>query len=85
MSALVSVIIPTYNRHGELGELLESLSLQTYADFEVIVVNDNGDPVEPLCARYDDLHIRIVNMAANVKHVHARNRGVEEALSLIHI
>lgn len=38
----VSVIIPTYNEEGVILECLESLSKQTYEDFEVIVVDDGS-------------------------------------------
>jgi glycosyltransferase involved in cell wall biosynthesis len=37
-----SVIVPIYNRPDEMTELLESLTLQTYKDFEVIIVEDNS-------------------------------------------
>lgn len=38
-----SVIIPVYNRPDEIDELLESLTLQTFTDFEVIIVEDGSD------------------------------------------
>lgn len=41
-SVTFSVIIPVYNRPDELQELLESLTRQTYTDFEVIVVEDGS-------------------------------------------
>jgi GT2 family glycosyltransferase len=37
-----SVIVPIYNRPDEIAELLESLTLQTYTDFEVLIVEDNS-------------------------------------------
>jgi len=37
-----SIIIPVYNRPDEIDELLESLTHQTYKDFEVIVVEDGS-------------------------------------------
>lgn len=37
-----SVLIPVYNRPDEVGELLESLTLQGDADFEVLVVDDGS-------------------------------------------
>lgn len=37
-----SVIIPVYNRPDEIDELLASLTLQTYIDFEIIVVEDGS-------------------------------------------
>lgn len=38
-----SIIIPVFNRPQEICELLESLSNQTYRDFEVIIVEDGSD------------------------------------------
>ena len=37
-----SIIIPVYNRPGEVGELLESLLTQTRKNFEVIIVEDGS-------------------------------------------
>ncbi|WP_409345213.1 glycosyltransferase family 2 protein [Paenibacillus sp. MBLB4367] len=79
MRPLVSVVIPTYNRLGELGELLESLSRQTYRNLQIVIVNDNGVSVDGLCACYGELRIRVVDLESNGKHVHARNRGIEAA------
>lgn len=38
-----SIIIPVYNRPQEIRELLESLTMQTYRNFEVLVVEDGSD------------------------------------------
>ena len=35
-----SIIIPLYNRPTEIDELLDSLTRQTFKDFDVIVVED---------------------------------------------
>ncbi|MFT7382394.1 MAG: glycosyltransferase involved in cell wall biosynthesis, partial [Roseivirga sp.] len=37
-----SVVIPVFNRPDEVDELLQSLSIQTYKDFEVIIVEDGS-------------------------------------------
>lgn len=37
-----SLIIPVYNRPDEAEELLESISKQTFSDFEVIIVEDGS-------------------------------------------
>jgi glycosyltransferase involved in cell wall biosynthesis len=37
-----SIIIPLYNRPQEIKELLESLTLQTYKQFEVLVIEDGS-------------------------------------------
>ena len=70
---LVSVIVPTYNRPLELAELLESLSRQSFRDFEVIVVNDGGCPVDGVIRLYPELDVKLVDTGANLMHVRARN------------
>lgn len=40
---IVSVIIATYRREGELKRALESIIQQTYKDIEIIVVDDNAE------------------------------------------
>ena len=37
---LVSVILPTYNRESYLAESIESVLVQTYTNFELLIVND---------------------------------------------
>jgi glycosyltransferase involved in cell wall biosynthesis len=37
-----SVVIPVFNRPDEVDELLQSLSLQTYKNFEIIIVEDGS-------------------------------------------
>jgi glycosyltransferase involved in cell wall biosynthesis len=76
---LISVIIPTYNRKAALAELLESLVRQTYSSFEVIIVNDYGEPVDEVIALYPELDIHSITTVANLKHVYARNLGLSLA------
>ena len=52
----ISLIIPVFNRPEETGELLQSLSLQTDQDFEVIIVEDGSTlSSEPVVEKYRDL------------------------------
>ncbi len=44
---MISVIIPTRGRPELLQEALASLQLQTYTNFEVVIVNDGGPALEP--------------------------------------
>lgn len=37
-----SVVIPVYNRPDEVKELLETLQLQTYSNFEVLIIEDGS-------------------------------------------
>lgn len=79
MPPLVSIVTPTYNRLGELGELLEALNRQTYKHLQIVIANDNGASVLPVCSLYPELDIRVVDLESNRKHVAARNRGLAEA------
>ncbi|MBU3678758.1 MAG: glycosyltransferase [Candidatus Kapabacteria bacterium] len=48
-----SIIVAVFNRPDELGELLESLALQTYRDFEVVIVEDGSSvPSKDVCDGY---------------------------------
>ena len=77
---LVSVIMPTYNRPDFLLRALDSLTQQTFADFEVVVVNDAGAPIEALLDRYaDKLAITYVRQARNHDRSAARNAGIRVA------
>ncbi|WP_055413307.1 glycosyltransferase family 2 protein [Nonlabens sp. YIK11] len=43
MSQLVSIIIPTYNRAHVIAETLESISVQTYKNWECIIIDDGSE------------------------------------------
>ena len=43
MKPVVSIVVATYRREGELKSALESLANQTYNDFEIVLVDDNGN------------------------------------------
>ena len=48
-----SIIIPVYNRPDEVDELLQSLTLQRFKDFEVVVVEDGSSvPCKEVADRY---------------------------------
>ena len=47
-SPIVSVIIPAYNAAAFIAESLDSVYAQTFADFEVIVVNDGSPDTQDL-------------------------------------
>lgn len=74
----VSVVMPAYNRAGMIGEALESVLAQTYADLEIIVVDDGST---------DDTREVVQRFGPPVRYVYtdhvgagqARNVGIEEA------
>ena len=79
MPALVSVIIPTYNRRDYVQEAIDSVLAQTYTDYEIIVIDDGSTDGtgEALQASYGD-RIRY-EWQENQGESLARNRGIEMA------
>jgi len=74
----ISIIIPTYNRALLLKEAIESVFLQTYKNFELIVVNDGStDNTLNLLKQYGN-RLRILNQE-NKGVSAARNLGIKNA------
>lgn len=74
----ISVVIPTYNRAGCVGDAIDSVLSQTYADYEIIVVDDGStDETRKTLERYGD-RIRYIHQE-NAGVSAARNRGIMEA------
>ena len=73
----VSIIVPSYNTAAYIGECLESVFLQTYRDFEVIVVND-GSPDTPALERaLEPFRSRIIYLTQkNMGIAGARNTAI---------
>lgn len=59
MSKLVSVIVPNYNHAQYLDIRLKSILAQTYADFEIIILDDNSiDNSKEIIKRYEkNVHV----------------------------
>lgn len=74
-----SVVIPTYNRVEFILLAIRSVLLQTYKNFELIVVNDGStDETESVVATIKDDRLRYVRIE-NGERGKARNTGVQMA------
>jgi len=74
-----SVVVPTYNRADSVAATLDSVFAQTFADLEVIVVDDgSSDGTLEALARIDDPRL-IVVAQQNAGPAAARNHGVRRA------
>ncbi|MFT5548319.1 MAG: glycosyltransferase involved in cell wall biosynthesis [Candidatus Azotimanducaceae bacterium] len=82
-----SIIVPTKNRPNVLSKALESISNQSFTDYEVIIVDDGSDEVyqeevESVVKRFGSafkLVKRPVSAPSHGPNV-ARNTGIEAAL-----
>ncbi|RYY35354.1 MAG: glycosyltransferase [Sphingobacteriaceae bacterium] len=77
---LFSIIIPLYNRPQEIKELLETLTLQTYKQFEVLVIEDGSkiDAADIVKGFEDKLNLKYYTKH-NEGQGFTRNFGFERA------
>lgn len=84
----VSVILPTYRREQELLRALRSLAGQDFEDFEVVIIDDNGDDgwnrrvrkiVLDAAEQFPSLNIRLICNRPNLGSAGARNAGIAVA------
>ncbi len=81
---MISIIIPVYNQADKITATLKSIELQTFRDYEVVVVNDGStDGVDRVFGEFaknskDKNNYYFINQE-NKGAPAARNRGVKEA------
>lgn len=73
-----SIIIPTYNAEKTMNRCIDSILLQTFTDYEVIIINDGStDKSLDIITYYTDIDKRIKYINQNNKGVSsARNEGI---------
>ncbi|HUP91361.1 MAG TPA: glycosyltransferase family 2 protein [Solimonas sp.] len=77
---LVSVIMPTFRRPALLRRSVMSVLAQTYANLELIVVDDcSPDETPQVMAGFGDARVRYIRLASNQRAARARNIGIEAA------
>jgi GT2 family glycosyltransferase len=81
----VSVVVPTYNDLGRIGDALTSILEQTLAPGEIVVADDaSPDDVEGFVSQFAErysgsVRIRYVRRASNGGDAAARNAGIAAA------
>ncbi|MBP0903725.1 glycosyltransferase family 2 protein [Mariniflexile gromovii] len=67
---MFSIGIPAY-KAKDLKECIDSILIQTYNDFELIIVNDcSPDPIDDIVAKYDDARIQYHKNEKNFGALH---------------
>lgn len=80
---MVSVITPSYNSSKFITETIESVIVQSFQDWEMIIVDDASDDdsvsiIKGYVKR--DSRIKLVELRNNVGAGEARNKGLEKAV-----
>ncbi len=79
-SPMFSVIVPTFNHGHLIGRCIESVLSQTYAAWEMIIVNNySTDNTNEVVASYHDPRIHIFNFSNNGVIAASRNHGIRQA------
>jgi glycosyltransferase involved in cell wall biosynthesis len=77
--ALITVIIPLYNKEKHIKKTLESVLRQSFIDFELLLINDGStDSSLALVNRFNDSRIQVINQD-NKGVSSARNLGIKKA------
>jgi len=78
---LVSVIVPTYNYGRFIGETLECLRAQTYANWECVIVDDGStDNTTQQVARFTEQDARFKYLRQqNARQAAAKNNGLRNS------
>ncbi len=76
---IATIIVPAFNVAATLDETLRSLLLQTFGDFELIVVDDgSSDDTAEIVRAHTDPRVRMIQQA-NRGLAGARNTGIAQA------
>jgi glycosyltransferase involved in cell wall biosynthesis len=79
--AMVSVIMPLYNKGSLVVRALDSIFAQTFQDFELVVVDDGSTDNGPeIVKTYKDHRLQLIHQP-NAGPGAARNTGVRQSLS----
>jgi len=77
-----SIIIPVYNREKYLKRALDSLTVQTFQNFEVIIVDDaSTDYSLEIAKKWEFPHKVIIENETNLERCISRNKGIAKAKS----
>jgi glycosyltransferase involved in cell wall biosynthesis len=80
-ATLISIIMPTRNRAAILADAIVSVLIQSYENWELIVVDDASDDSETadVVNQFDDNRIKCIRVATPAGIAAARNAGIEHS------
>src|SRR3990167_8750512 len=78
----LTVIMPVYNGEKYLKEAVDSVLNQTFADFDLLILNDNSsDGTASILEEYaqKDARVVVVTKTSNEGPANLRNEGIDKA------
>jgi GT2 family glycosyltransferase len=78
----ISVICPHWNRQDLVSRCIQSVAIQSFRDFELIIVDDGSFPPLDIdrCVGTDNAQVRLVRHKRNLGAAAARNTGAHIAV-----
>ena len=70
---MISVIMPAYNSENYVSEAIESVCKQSFADWELLIVNDGSTDHTP------EIIEKYAQKDSRIKVFHRKNEGVSMA------
>lgn len=80
---VVSIIVPVYNTEQYVGRCIQSILLQSFTDFELILIDDGSkDDSGKICEEYANSNdkIRVFHNERNRGVSFSRNVGIQNSL-----
>lgn len=79
MGAFFSIVMPTYNRAGLIGQAIESVLGQSFKEWELVIVDDGStDNTKEVVLAYNDPRIKYI-FQQNAERSVARNNGIDNS------
>ncbi|WP_160060260.1 glycosyltransferase family 2 protein [Psychromonas sp. L1A2] len=81
-SDIISIIMPSFNSEAVIAESINSVLIQTYSDFELIITDDNStDNTIAIIRQYQgsDRRIKLFTLGENLGAGNARNNSIKHA------
>ncbi len=73
----VTVLMPVHNGEKYLREAIESILMQSYSDFEFLIINDGStDKSVEIIKSFSDKRIRLENNEINIGQANSLNKGI---------
>ena len=83
VSTKVSVIMPSYNKEAFIGKSIKSILNQSFADFELIIIDDcSTDSSVDIIKGFQDERIRFYQNETNIGIAANRNKGIVNFLKI---